>query len=445
MRRLRMEQNRTEELLADAIAGRDARIHAAALDERARLAREMHDVLAHTLSALSIQLEGTRMLAEKRSSNAAVVTALDRAGRLAREGLGEARRAVGSLRGEVLPGPDLLPQLVRDFEHDTGVPCSLKIDGPPTDLGAEARLALYRIAQEALTNVRKHADPSRVDISLRYTTDAIELVVRDARASKATERQAGSRPDGTGVQSLAMDTDNGEQPVRVLIADDQALIREGLEMLLSLTSGIEVVGAASDGEEALRIAGEKRPDVVLMDLRMPRCDGVEATRRIVRDYPSIRVVVLTTYADDESIFGALDAGAMGYLTKDVGAREIQAAIRTVYDGEALLDPAVQRRLIQQLRGWGAATQVIRARAARRTHPARSRGLAPYRRGAKQPGDLGAPGSDRVHGKDSHQQHLQQGGAARQSPGGCLRHAARTDGTMSVAAILVSCARAFSPS
>jgi DNA-binding NarL/FixJ family response regulator len=141
-----------------------------------------------------------------------------------------------------------------------------------------------------------------------------------------------------------------EGAIRVLIADDQALIREGLELLLGLSPGIEVVGSVTDGEEAVRAVERRNPDVVLMDLRMPRCDGVEATRRIAREHPSSRVVVLTTYADDESIFTALEAGAMGYLTKDAGAREIQEAIRTVHAGEALLNPAVQRRLIQHLRG-----------------------------------------------------------------------------------------------
>ncbi|HEX6509039.1 MAG TPA: sensor histidine kinase [Chloroflexota bacterium] len=177
VRRLRVEQKRTEMLLDEVIAGRDARIRAAALDERAHLAREMHDVLAHTLSALSIQLQGTRMLAEQRSSDPAVVAAVDRAGRLAREGLGEARQAVGSLRGEALPGPDLLPQLAREFERDTGVSCSLEVEGQPTDPGPEARLALYRIAQEALTNVRKHANASSVAIAMRYGADGIELGV----------------------------------------------------------------------------------------------------------------------------------------------------------------------------------------------------------------------------------------------------------------------------
>jgi DNA-binding NarL/FixJ family response regulator len=135
--------------------------------------------------------------------------------------------------------------------------------------------------------------------------------------------------------------------VRVLVADDQTVVREGLVMLLGLSPGVEVVGAAADGDEAIRLAQRHTPDVVLMDLRMPRTDGVAATRRILQELPSTRVIVLTTYADDESVFAALEAGARGYLTKDATAAEIQHAIHTVHAGEALLDPSVQRRLLER--------------------------------------------------------------------------------------------------
>lgn len=133
--------------------------------------------------------------------------------------------------------------------------------------------------------------------------------------------------------------------IRVLLADDQRVVREGLGTLLGLVGGIELVGVAADGEEAVSLAGSLDPDVVLMDLRMPRCDGIEATRRLVAAGDRPRVLVLTTYADDASVLGALRAGAKGYLTKDAGAEEIRAAIAAVARGEAALDPAVQAQVI----------------------------------------------------------------------------------------------------
>lgn len=135
---------------------------------------------------------------------------------------------------------------------------------------------------------------------------------------------------------------------RVVVADDQTVVREGIVMLLGLLPGIDVVGAAGDGEEAVRLVAEQRPDVVLMDLRMPRCDGVEATRRIRAQHPGTQVVVLTTYADDDSLFPALRAGARGYLTKDAGGEEIARAIADVTAGRAGLSSAVQRRVLDVL-------------------------------------------------------------------------------------------------
>jgi DNA-binding NarL/FixJ family response regulator len=132
---------------------------------------------------------------------------------------------------------------------------------------------------------------------------------------------------------------------RVLVADDQRVVREGLATLLALLPGIEVVGAASDGEEAIRLIEELQPDVVLMDLRMPHCDGVEATRRLRERGSPTQVVVLTTYADDRSVVEALRAGARGFLTKDAGAEEIRTAIAAVVRGEAAIDPAVQHHVV----------------------------------------------------------------------------------------------------
>jgi DNA-binding NarL/FixJ family response regulator len=135
------------------------------------------------------------------------------------------------------------------------------------------------------------------------------------------------------------------QPVTVVVADDQAAVREGLVLLLGTLPGITVVGQAEDGAAAVETVTATGPQVVLMDLNMPRLDGVAATRRIRADHPQTQVVVLTTYSDDESIIGALQAGALGYLTKDATRAEIGRAVLAAAAGQAVLDPAVQQRLL----------------------------------------------------------------------------------------------------
>jgi len=139
-------------------------------------------------------------------------------------------------------------------------------------------------------------------------------------------------------------TDNPE-PVTVVVADDQSAVREGLVLLLGTLPGITVVGQAEDGDAAADVVAETGPQVVLMDLNMPRCDGVKATRRIRADHPRTQVVVLTTYSDDESIISALQAGALGYLTKDATRAEIGRAVQAAAAGQAVLDPGVQQRLL----------------------------------------------------------------------------------------------------
>jgi DNA-binding NarL/FixJ family response regulator len=145
------------------------------------------------------------------------------------------------------------------------------------------------------------------------------------------------------------------ESIRVVLADDQRVVREGLSTLLGLLPGVEVVATAADGEEAVALAIEHRPHVVLMDLRMPRCDGVEATRRLRDHDPNINVLMLTTYADDRSVIDALRAGARGYLTKDAGAVEIHQALQQISRGQAAIDPAVQQHLTDAITAdWPAA-------------------------------------------------------------------------------------------
>lgn len=137
--------------------------------------------------------------------------------------------------------------------------------------------------------------------------------------------------------------------IRVLLVDDQAVVRAGLRTLLQLATDVVVVSEAATGREAIELARRHRPDIVLMEIRMPDLDGIEATRAIVADshLPSVRVLVLTTFEIDDYVFGALRAGASGFLLKDLDAEELYAAVRTVAAGQSLLDPSVTRRDIDE--------------------------------------------------------------------------------------------------
>ncbi|MGW2371899.1 response regulator [Kitasatospora sp. NPDC001683] len=138
--------------------------------------------------------------------------------------------------------------------------------------------------------------------------------------------------------------------IRVVLADDQPLVRAALEMVIAETTDVEVVGEAGDGAEAVRLAAELRPDVVVMDIRMPGTDGIEATRQVTADGGPTRVVVLTTFDEDEHVYAALRAGASGFLVKDMALDDILAAVRVVAAGEALIAPSVTRRLIGAFAG-----------------------------------------------------------------------------------------------
>jgi NarL family two-component system response regulator LiaR len=144
------------------------------------------------------------------------------------------------------------------------------------------------------------------------------------------------------------------EPISILIVDDHPIVREGLRTFLELQDDMRVAGEAADGEEAVAKAEELLPDIVLMDLVMPRMNGIEATRRIRAASPSTRVIALTSFADDEMVFPAVKAGAAGYLLKDMRPQELADAIRTVHAGEALLHPAVAAKLMQELAQGGRA-------------------------------------------------------------------------------------------
>jgi DNA-binding NarL/FixJ family response regulator len=139
----------------------------------------------------------------------------------------------------------------------------------------------------------------------------------------------------------------GSPPIRVLLVDDQRLMRDGLRTLLELEEGLEVIGEAEEGQVAIKLYEDLRPDVALMDIRMPGMDGVEATRRILGRWPDAKIVILTTFDDEAYIFDGLRAGALGYLLKDVSGQELAEAIRKVAAGGALIEPSVARKVVAE--------------------------------------------------------------------------------------------------
>jgi signal transduction histidine kinase len=205
-RRVGQGNVQTERLLTELEQIRGAELRTAALAERQRVAREMHDVLAHSLSGLALQLEGARLLAATDPADSRLVPAINRAHQLATTGIQEARWAIETLRGDEVPGPERLATLVAEFERDSGIPSHLTVSGERRALEAPVSLAVYRVAQEALTNIRKHSRARRIEVGLDYQAGAISLQVEDSRPDGAPADDAGDRappgPPGYGLTGM---------------------------------------------------------------------------------------------------------------------------------------------------------------------------------------------------------------------------------------------------
>lgn len=318
---LRAEQ--AEQALEQARRAHTAEAQTAALAERARIAREIHDVLAHSLAAVSVNLQAAEgllgALPPGRPELAQAIECVERAGAFTREGMAEARRAIQALRDG---GP---PEAPGSLAEQLG------------SLVAEHRAAGARRRRLRADRAAGAGGAGPGDTDRGTPRRSVAGCPGAAGAGEPGRSGPVSEPGGSG--PAAGDT------VTVVVADDQSAVREGLVLLLGTLPGIAVAGQAADGDAAVTLVAASQPQVVLMDLNMPRCDGVTATRRITADYPGTRVVVLTTYADDESIIGALQAGALGYLTKDATRAEIGRAIQAAAAGQAVLDPGVQQRLL----------------------------------------------------------------------------------------------------
>ena len=334
-----------------------------------RIAQELHDVVAHNVSLIVVQAQALGATA----GDERVREATDGIADLGRQAMTEMHRTLKLLRGDedepaaLAPQPGLgeLPELL-ERARTAGVGVELAVEGEPRPLSQSVDLSAYRIVQEALTNVVKHAGRAHTTVTLGYRPDALELTIADSRRRRRgaagprrprpgrhararrdvrrhAQRRPARRPRLRGARVAALRRRDVSR-LRVVIADDQPMMRAGFKAVLEATGDIEVVAEAATGEEAVAAAEAHAPDVVLMDIRMPGMDGIEATRRLPRQ----RVLILTTFGLDEYIIDALRAGASGFLLKDAPTREVVDAVRAVAAGDAVLAPAVTRQLLDQV-------------------------------------------------------------------------------------------------
>ena len=324
----------------------------AAAEERLRIARELHDAVGHDVSLMIVQAQALGAT----SGDDAVREATDAIADLGRRTMGEMHRTLRALRAEEAersPRQGLAAlDDVLDGARKAGVSVTVAVEGPPRELAPALDASAFRIVQEAVTNVVRHAGGAPAAVVVRYGDAALELVVADEGPGESTTRGNGhglvgmrerAALFGGTLTAAARRRPRLRGPrhpplrsavIRVVIADDQPLMRAGFRAVLEATGSIEIVAEAGDGDEAVRVAEALRPDVVLMDIRMP---GTTASRR-PRRLPRQRVLVLTTFGLDEYIVEALRAGASGFLTKDAPAQDLVAAVRAVAAGDAVLSP-----------------------------------------------------------------------------------------------------------
>ena len=377
-------QSAARAMLADTLTEHLAR------GERARIARELHDVVAHHISVIAVQAETARLTTP--GLPAAGAQRFAEIGDTARAGLTEMRRLLGVLRedaegavGDRQPQPGLaqLAELIDGAREASGGGARLIVSGPvaPFDPGVE--LAAYRIVQEALTNARRHAPGAAVDVELCYQGRAATAgqgqrpgpgasapsvgggagprAARHARAGRHGRRVAAHRPrprrrvPGRGRAAGQAGGDmTAATAIGIVVADDHEVVRAGFAALLDTQPDFTVLGTAADGAEAVRVCRSARPDVVLMDVRMPGTDGIEATRQLALDAEHTpRVLILTTFDLDEYVFDALRAGASGFLLKDAPPSGCSRGSGSSRPATPCSRRAITRRLISELRAASA--------------------------------------------------------------------------------------------
>ena len=364
--------------------------------ERNRLAREIHDTIAQELTGIIWQLNTTEQAVASAGNQG--LEALEAVRNMVKGCLQQVQRSVWDLQPPELESRSLSDAIRREVLRlgEQGIQASMLDEGQePESMDRERQLAVLRIAQEALNNILRHSLAETVKISLMFGATSVKLQVSDDGTGFDPSLQT-SRPSpkgggfgmismrerarlvdgrvevlstlgvGTRVEaeipyqpqrkeaptpqrpSASASQKEINQGIRVLVVDDHEVVRQGIRNMLDGSAAVVVIGEAGDGDAAIEQIRRLEPDVVLMDIQMPRADGVEAVQRLRELGLDTRVILLSVYANDEYIFEGISAGARGYLMKDVGREELVGAIKTVHEGGSLLQPTIATRLIERM-------------------------------------------------------------------------------------------------
>jgi DNA-binding NarL/FixJ family response regulator/two-component sensor histidine kinase len=365
----------------------------AVAEERNRLAREIHDTLAQSLAGIIINLESLKPYDAARSRAEAEL--LVETETLARSALEEARRSVLNLHPTPLEHHslhDALAQELAGLARRAGLATQFYVNGEQRPLAPDQAAALFRVAQEAFQNIYKHAAARHVMLGLAFEAEAVVLTVEDDGTGFALEARAPDEHGGFGLLSMAARTRSlggdvqvasrpghgavvratlpyarpraetaavvlaretqgmptpTDRPIRVLVVDNHAIARQGIRRILEGHADIQIVGEAEDGLAAVEETAHLLPDVVLLDLQLPRLSGIEALPRLRAVHPGVEVVMLTMFDQDEQVFASLKAGARGYVLKDAAPASILAAVRAASHGESSLPPTLATRVVER--------------------------------------------------------------------------------------------------
>ena len=337
--------------------------------ERQRITRDIHDIVGYTLTNNMMLMEAAQdiMVENALALPAIIETARDSA----QEGLGQVRAAMYKLREQEAKPPagmSYVARLCRLFEQATGIRVVFDLGDAPLTVSHEVDSGVYHLVQESLVNSFRHGRATEVTVVVRKKRYGLSVRIADnGRGAHAVTEGIGIRGMRERISAVGgtVTVANGlvgfvvdawipgrirsmEGTVRVLIADDQKLFADGLQVVLeSRAPHLRVVGIAATGAEAVRMARDLKPDVILMDVRMPEMDGVVATRIIHQRDPQVKILILTTFDDDEYVSHSLKNGAIGYLLKNRPAEELLDSIRALAKGIIQLDPAVSLKAFQQ--------------------------------------------------------------------------------------------------